>query len=227
MFITIPAWIWAGTAAVAVPVLVVVFVVVWEISRPRPTLVLRGDGSRLELWTGQPRMPTRSDLVIVPVAPDLKLVAGAAHWVRGVTAGRTQAEADAHAPRDPGDAVLVTGSRGRLPRVALAVVMDERKRYSAEWAIAAVRRAIEASRVDGVASVLIPDWTPDLMRQPRRQDAEFRRHEAEQIAPLVRDVALSLLGEVPVIRVWVPDPALADVYRTAFALEGSAQAVAA
>lgn len=210
---TVPTWIWAGTAVIAVPVIVVVLALLWEMTRPRPALTLRDRGTRIELWLGGPKMPGRADAVLVPVAPDLVLAAGSARWVRGVTAGVSQAHAERLAPREPGEALLVPGSRGRFRYAVLAVVMDSRKRYSDEWAIAAARATAKLASCEGIASILIPDWTPDLMSQPRTQDAAFRQREAARIAPLVLDVAEALVGEVTCVRVWVPDRATAEVYR--------------
>ncbi|MBM3492770.1 MAG: hypothetical protein FJX72_00385 [Armatimonadetes bacterium] len=214
--LTTPIWIWTGTAIVAVPVLAVIAVVLWEISRAKPSVDLHLGGARVELWLS-PRLPGRTDLVIVPVAPDLKPIAGSALWARGATAGRASRDAEALAPREPGDAVVVAGARYRYGRTALAVVMDTQRRYTAQWIGAAVRRAVAVAVAAGrpVTSVTIPDWTPDLMRQPR--EAGQARHSAAsaQIAPILVEAALGLVGEVHVVRLWVRDAETLGAYREA------------
>lgn len=226
--LTIPAWIWTGTAVAAIPVAAVVLAMLWEVRRPKPSLVVRQKGTRLELWETGRRLPQRSDLVLVPVAPDLQMVAGSSLWARGATAGQAQREAAKLAPVEPGKAAVVSGARYRFGRTGLIVAMDDRKRYAPEWILSAVRDSVERTRATSVASVLIPDWTDDLCRQPRRQDASYRVKVAADIAPVVVDAAVALLGEVPVVRIWVRDAALAPVYRSELERRlVSAQAVAA
>jgi len=212
MVLTSPLWIWIGTGIVAVPVLAVALAVVWDLLGPRPRLALRVRGSRVELWAGAPRLPRRSDLVIVPVGPDLQMVAGSALWARGQTAGRAQREALGASPREPGDAVLVSGARYRFARTALAVVMDAQRRYTEEWIASAVRRAASLVAPGSTASVLIPDWTPDLMRQPRNPDVGHRQATASDVAPAIVAAVVALTGQVPVVRLWVPDAAVGGVY---------------
>lgn len=226
MLATVPTWIWIGAAIAAIPVLGVVAAVVYELIKDRPALVLKESGTRVELWGG-PRQPGRADLVIVPVATDLMLIAGSALWVRGTTADQAQRDADALGPKRPGEAVLVSGARGRFRHTGLAVVMDDQKRWSVEWAVEAVRQAVALARQHGLAEVLLPDWTPDLMRQPRVANEPFRRHEAERIAPVLVEAVRSLLGEVPVVRLWVRDAAVLTVYKDLLQKGTANQAVAA
>lgn len=215
--LTIPAWIWAGAAITAIPVLAVVLVIIRELTRPRPIILHQSQGTRVELWAGHPRYPAYSDVVVVPVSTDLKLIAGSALWVRGVTAGMAQRQADNLAPREPGDAVLVPGSRGRFRHTALAVVMDDLKRWDPAWIAQSVQKAVALARAEGVSSILIPDWTPDLMTQPRVQDDAFRRQQGDIVAPAVSAAIRQLIGEVPVVRLWVRDPAVVESYRQAWA----------
>lgn len=223
---TVPAWIWVGSAVVAIPVLGVLAAVAYELTKERPALVVKERGTRLELWHS-PRQPARTDLVIVPVATDQMLVAGSALWVRGATADQAQRDADPHAPRNPGEAVLVSGAPGRFKRTALAVVMDEQKRWSADWVRQSLLQAVSLGREHGLAEVLFPDWTPDLMRQPRVQDDLFRKQEAERIAPILVEATRSLIGEVAVVRLWIRDAAVFPVYRDLLNTRAPAQAVAA
>lgn len=228
MILAIPLWIWIGAAIAAVPLLALIAVVVAETTAAKPLWSRRIRGTRFELWSTGRVLPRRTDLVVVPVSPELKLIAGAALWVRGVTAGAAQRDADRHAPARPGTAVLVSGARYRFHRAALAVVMDSEKRYADEWVRAALQSAVAQARNEGLSSLTVLDWLDDLGRQPRLQDATYRRKTAEELAPLMADALLALAGEVPVVRLWVRHPDAADVYRDALAAcAESAQAVRA
>jgi len=114
---------------------------------------------------------------------------------------------------DPGEAIIVSGARYRFRNTALAVVMDSQKRYDAGWIRAAVRRSVELAGTGKVRSVMIPDWTDDLVRQPRKVDADLRRRTASFVAATLMDAVRDLDGQVHVVRFWVRDPALVDAYR--------------
>jgi hypothetical protein len=209
-----PLWVWVGTLIVALPVLAVLAAVALELRSKRPLWARTLRGTRYELWSGN-NLPAHGDLLIVPVAPDLKMIAGSALWARGVTAGNAQREADPLAPRDPGDAVLVAGSRYRFGRTALAVVMDRQKRYAPEWIRAALRRAVAVAADQRVTSIIIPDWTRDLVRQPRTPDAALLHQTCEAIAPIIAEAALTLAGDTHRVIFWVQEPSLAGIYRQA------------
>lgn len=167
-------------------------------------------------------------MVIVPVGPDVQMVAGSALWVRGLSAGRAQREAAAHAPAKPGDAFVVAGACYRFKRTAVAVVMDDRKRFDQKWAVASVRRAVELLPDNTPRSVMFPDWTADLMRQPRTQDNTLRLEAARCVAPLVVEAALAVANQVALVRLWIADADVAEVYRSELVRRlPSAQAVAA
>ena len=212
--LSVPLWIWAGIVVVALPVLAVAVGVLWELRARRPSMTMNINGTRFELWCSR-RLPKATDLVVVPAAPDLKLIAGSALWVRGVTAGNAQREADAKAPRVPGDAVLVAGARYRFARTALAVVMDERKQYSGEAIRDSLRRAVALASDRSISSLTLPDWTPDLMRQPRVANLAHRVSTAKLVAPMVAEAAVSLAGQVHCVRFWVQYPEIARIYREA------------
>ncbi len=212
----VPVWIWAGTAIVALPVLAVLGGLLWELRSRRPVFSANLGGTKIELWVSG-RLPKATDLVIVPVAPDLTLIAGSALWVRGVTAGRAQQEANALAPRELGDAAIVAGARYRFGKTGLAVVMDRRKQYTPQAMQDGIRRAVALAAERSIASVTIPDWTPDLMRQPRVSGPAQRVATAEIVATALCEAALALAGQVHCVRLWVRHPELADLYRGALA----------
>jgi hypothetical protein len=158
----------------------------------------------------------------------MKPTAGSALWARGVSAGALQRYLAGQAPRQPGDAVVGPGARYRIARVAAAIVMDGQKRFAAAWIKAAVQRAVAVAADRPVTSVTIPDWTPDLMRQPRRIDAVARRSSADVVAPMVVEAALALVGNVHVVRIWIRDNDSVPAYTHALsAAATSPQAVAA
>lgn len=214
--LSVPFWIWAGTGVAALPIAAVIVGVAWELRSRRPSMALNLRGTRFELWCSR-RLPRTTDLVVVPVAPDLKLIAGSALWVRGVTAGHAQREADALAPREPGDAVVVAGARYRFARTGLAVVLDRRKQYSPDAIRDGIRRAVALAAERSISSVTIPDWSPDLMRQPRAQNMALRLSTAAEVAPMLVDAAMALAGQVHCVRIWVQHPEIAEVYRSAIA----------
>lgn len=209
----VPLWIWIGAGIAAIPIGLVVLAILWEARSRRPVLQFRQDGTLFELWHSR-TLPRPTDVAVVPVSTDLKLVAGSALWVRGVTADMAQREADHAAPRPVGDAVLVAGARYRFKRAALAVVMNPSKLYAAEWIRDALMRSVALAAELPASSVTIPDWTPDLMRQPRGVSEQVRRAETTRIADSLTSSALALSGRVPVVRLWVRDPLAAEIYRS-------------
>jgi hypothetical protein len=91
--------------------------------------------------------------------------------------------------------------------------MDDQRLFAEEWIGSAVRRAVSLGTTRPIGAVLMPDWTADLMRQPRNADADHRRASAGRVAPALVAAALALAGQTPVVALWVPDPAIGEVYR--------------
>lgn len=174
---------------------------------------MSGSRTPIEIVSGSRRLPRGADVVIVPVAPDLQMVAGAARMMRGITAGKAQQEALAHAPLPVGEAILVAGAKYRYDKTALAVVMDDQKQWNEETIAAALTRAIAVSAEAGLHRVTIPDWTPDLMRQPRVQDREIRITEAQIVGRAIACALFGLPDGESRIRLWIPEEAIAAVYR--------------
>ena len=224
---TVPLWIWVGAGIAGIPILLVALAILWEARSSRPIMRFRRDGTLIELWQS-PTLPRATDVVVVPVSTDLKLIAGTALWARGATAGLAQREADALAPRPVGDALLVAGARYRFKRTALAVAMNDSKEYSPDSIKDSILRAAAQASSLPASSITIPDWTPDLTRQPRWMSEHDRRQQTQQAADAIVQATLALSGRVPVVRVWVKDPLAAGIYRDALkGAVGQGQAVAA
>ncbi len=160
----------------------------------------------LELWVSPRKLPLalRADAIIVPVAPDLKMVFGVAKMARDMGADFVQHEAAKVAPLMPGDAFVGTGARFRYKHTALAVIFDQNKRTSPAIIGQAIGTALNQLRVLGVRSVVFPDMTENLLAQPSWITDEQRCTTAALTARLMVDavVAGGLMGTV---RIWVWD----------------------
>jgi len=201
---TLP-WIWAflliGLAPWVLGILLAGFV---ERLQPRPLRRVEADDRVLELWVRERRLPVRGDVIIVPVAPDLQMAAGIAKWVRDSTANSVQQEALRVAPLPPGEAFVGRGAKHRFRRAALAVVMDDQKRSRPEWVRAAVCEAIRAARAEGASTFILPDFTEDLLRQPRTITEEQRLATARPTARALVEAATESLipGDRVVLWIW-------------------------
>jgi hypothetical protein len=157
-------------------------------------------------------MPAPGEAIIVPVAPDLKMAVGIAKWVRDVTADEVQHEALAVAPLPPGDAFVGRGGKFRFGHTALAVVMDENKIPTPAWIRDGVTQAIREARSQGAGTILLPDFTEDLLRQPQTITDEQRRESCRPIARAMLEGVLAAGDTMETIRVWVWRKGYEDVY---------------
>lgn len=208
-----PVWVWICFALMLLPLTALIIAVVYGLVRPGPVARYRAEGTRVELWVRPNRFPAAADVIVAPVAPDLRMPAGIAKWIRDATAGRAQEEARAAAPLAPGDALLVGGARYRFEHTALAVVMDDQKRVSDAWIVAAIRRGLSLAASKGATKAIVPDITDDLLRRPQTISDEERRTTCRPIAHAIVDAIIATHGEMDTIRVWVWQEALASVYR--------------
>lgn len=208
----LPLWVWALGAAVLLVLAVLAGVVAWALLRPRPLRRIRLGNTRVSLWVRERRMPRRVATIVAPVAPDLRMIVGIAKWIRDATAGAAQRQADAVAPLQPGAAAIVGGGKYRFRRTALAVVTDERKRCNTELIRTAVANAIDMARGAGGGSVLIPDFTEDLLSQPRTVTDEQRRETCRPIAEAVLDAVRASAGPADEVLIWVWRPGVEDVW---------------
>lgn len=175
-----------------------------------PAFKIRVGGMTIELWESRRRYPlvSRADALIVPVAPDLKMVFGAAKLARDRGANRVQYAANKVAPLPPGEAFIGEGARYLYRFTALAVIFDEQKRTTPELMRRALRRAIEQLlREEHVGSIMVPDMTENLLAQPNWITDELRLQTAHQTARMMLEALLSCRDLIPVAKIWVWDPA--------------------
>jgi O-acetyl-ADP-ribose deacetylase (regulator of RNase III) len=222
-----PLWIWFVVGGIVLVTVVLAAILIGGIGKPRPERAVVVNGVPVELWVRERRLPSRSDAIVVPAAPDLKLAVGIAKWVRDATAGKAQGEANRMAPLPPGQACIVGGARYRFDMTALAVVMDDQKRTSSEWIAGAVRRSLELAGERGASTCVIPDMTEDLLRRPPTVTDEQRRETARPIAAAIVKGIADAAGAVATVRLWMWREDLADVYRQELARAGSAERVPA
>jgi hypothetical protein len=174
-------------------------------------------------------MPRGADLVVAPVATDLRMAAGIAKWVRDATANAAQKAADAVGSSARGTAILAPGGRYRFRNAALAVVLDEAKRFSVADVQAALEAALRIGREAGARTAVLPDFVDDLMRQSQVVTLEERRSLARLLAPAVvaAAAAAGALGYTSVT-LWVYRSGVEDIYADALnAAEAAALPAAA
>ena len=187
----------------------------WKVATafwPRKRVVL--PDLTIELWVCQRKLPMAliGDSIIVPTAPDLKMVFGVAKMVRDMGADQAQYEANAAAPLQPGDAFVGTGAKFRYKHTALAVIFDEQKRTSASLISDSVASAMRKLREKGAKSVVVPDFTENLLTQPNWITEEQRQQTAAVTAHLLVDAILKAGSNVKTVRIWVWDPANLPYY---------------
>jgi hypothetical protein len=186
-----------------------------------PTLRVKKSGLNVHLWVAQRKLPflmagapflTQHQAILVPVAPDLKMVFGVAKLVRDQGANMVQREADRVAPLAPGDAFIGAGARYRYDNTVLAVIFDESKRTSPDLITRAVRRGAELANQRGCTSLILPDMTENLLAQPNWITQEQRRATAELAALTLVNAIRASRGVVDRFNVWCWDPNNAGFY---------------
>ncbi len=179
-----------------------------------PYYKLRIDGLNLELWVSENKYPIMAlpDVLVAPVAPDLKMVFGAAKIARDAGAGKAQAEADKVAPLQPGDAFVGPGAKYKWHLTALAVIFDAQKRATPELMAASLHKALTEAAAHGADSALIPDMTENLLAQPNWISEAQKSETAQTAARLTIEAALACRGTVDTIKIWVYDKANVDAY---------------
>ena len=150
--------------------------------------------------------------MLVPVAPDLKMVFGIAKRVRDYGADMVQNEALKVAPLGPGDAFIGSGARYRFANTVLAVIFDDNKRTSPEIIARAVRRGCELANQRGCHAIILPDMTENLLAQPNWITEEQRRQTAETAALAMGAALRACRGLMSQYNIWCWDPANADFY---------------
>lgn len=199
--------------ALHAPIVGVLAWLLWPVIFP-PFYRVRAKGLSIELWVSQRKYPwaSRSQAVIVPVAPDLKMAHGGAKMIRDWGANRAQYEADEVAPLKTGEAFLASGARYRWSHTALAVVFDAQKRTSPELLAEALRNAVAKLSAEEVSSALIPDLTDSLVSQTNWITDEQREEAARTSARMLLNALVDANSDLKVARIWVYDPRNRDVF---------------
>ncbi len=180
----------------------------------KPKISAKIANTIIELWIAQRKLPARakSDAMIVPVAPDLKMIFGVAKRVRDYGGNAAQYEADRVAPLEPGQAFIGPGGRYRFDHTVLAVIFDTYKRTSPELITRAIDSAMQQALRKGAESIILPDMTENLLAQPTWITAEQRLSTADTTAKILIDAITSSSRVVPIVRIWCWDPANAPAY---------------
>ena len=193
----------------------------WVLPRPliRPILRTSIGDLKVNLFVAQRKLPFllgntlfQNNALLVPVAPDMRMVFGIAKRARDWGADVAQHEALKVAPLAAGDAFLATGARYRFRYTVLAVVFDEQKRTSPELIRRAVRRGTQLAGERGVTSLILPDMTENLLAQPNWITDAQRTETAQLTAFTLIDTIKACRGMVKTIHLWCWDPRNADIY---------------
>ncbi|MGC8669158.1 MAG: hypothetical protein ACP5VE_13675 [Chthonomonadales bacterium] len=209
----IMTWEWIFLSVTLVPCLGVMAYLLWRIAfGTRPVRTVKLNGVSVVLWVSERKLPVSADAIVAPVAPDLKMAVSIAKWIRDATADAAQDVADAAAPLSPGEVLRAPGARYRFGSTLLAVVMDEAKRVEAEWITAAIANALRRAAAEGMDSVIVPDITEDLLRQPNWITPEQRIASCRPIARALFHGIMEGAHGLDTVHVWVWQPVYADVY---------------
>jgi hypothetical protein len=211
-FLGFPIWVWSGTLITFGTFGLLLLAAAWDIVRKKPVKTIKNGDLTIELWVRERKMPSPGEAIIVPVAPDLKMAVGIAKWVRDATADDIQRDALAVAPLPPGEAFVGRGGKFRFGLTALAVVMDNNKIPTPAWISDAVSRAIREARQMGAGTILLPDFTEDLLRQPQTITDEQRRESCRPIARAMLEGVIQSGDTMETIRVWVWRKGYEDIY---------------
>ena len=186
----------------------------------QPTLTARSGDLNIKLFVAQRKLPfligntlTQNNALLVPVAPDLRMVFGVAKLARDWGADIAQREALKVAPLAPGDAFIGTGARYRYRHTVLAVVFDENKRATPDLMRQAIRRGAQLAGERGATGLILPDMTENLLAQPNWITAQQRSDTAEIVAFTLVDALKSCRGFVKTVHLWCWDPRNAEYFQ--------------
>lgn len=186
-----------------------------------PSLRVHKYDMHVMLWVARRKLPalvagapflTRHTAMIVPVAPDLKMVFGVAKMARDQGASRIQQEALRVAPLTPGQAFIGSGAKYRYAYTALAVIFDEYKRTSPDLIRTAVRNAAQLANERGATKLILPDFTENLLAQPNWITSGQRRETAEIAAFTTIEAVRACRGMADTVHIWCWNPENAPLY---------------
>ena len=197
-----PYWIWIGTAIFCVTFAMLGLVLFFEFFGPRPVRRIVVNGTTIELWDKERDMPGGAEAIIVPVAPDMKMSTGIAKWVKDASANAIQYEALRVAPMSPGEVFIGSGGRYRFGKAALAVVMDDQKRTSIDWIRTSMSASVSQLRDMDAETIMVPDMTEDLLRQPNWISDEQRKETCRPIAQAMLEGIIDGCLDVDRIKIW-------------------------
>ncbi len=181
----------------------------------KPLASYSWDGADVDLIVSERKLPVTAHGIVAPVGPDLKMLVGVAKWIRDASANTIQQAADLVAPLEVGDAWVGPGGRYRFGKSVLAVVKDDSNRVSADTITAAFTKALELAALDGLTSIVVPDPTDDLLRQPNWITAEQRRATCAPIAQAVVHAVRKSAHQFDSITIWVWKSGNEDLYQEA------------
>ena len=211
-------WLWVVQfvlfAGLLGPVVTVVQLILLRPYIFSPFYKTGANGMNIEVWVSQRKYPIMAfpDVLIVPTGPDLKMIFGAAKIARLWGAGKAQVEANKVAPLQPGDAFVGPGAKYRWHLTGLAVIFDHQKRTSPELMASSLRKAMTIAAEEGAESAMIADMTENLQTQPNWVTEAQKMETVHQTARLMIDAILACRGTVKTVKIWVFDPANAEVY---------------
>ena len=140
------------------------------------------------------------------------MVFGAAKLARDYTSGQIQREALRVAPLAPGEAFAGSGGKYRFKHTGLAVIFDKQKRTSAGIIRKAVRNAIGKCYELGARTVLLPDFSENLISQPNWISSQKKLDSITTYAAILMESVRDCKDTVKAIRIWVWDPDALPVY---------------
>lgn len=193
----------------------------WKLYKPFITPIYQATvaDTRVKVWVAKRQLPfltgmpwTKGNALLVPVGPDMKLSFGVAKMARDWSSNLAQIEGAKKAPATPGDVYLVAGARYRYQNTILAVIFDKNKCTSPDLIRRTVRRGVQLAGERGLNSVILPDFTENLLAMPNWITEAQRAETAEIAAFTLVDTLKSCRGMVKTIHLWCLDPRNADFY---------------
>ncbi len=188
----------------------------WRLAKPfiTPVKSVQRDGVHYRLWVSSYKLPALITLpprpvrlaAVAPVAPDLKMVFGAAKLVRDLGADRVQYEAMLASPLLPGAAFAGTGARYKFAKTMLAVILDEYKQLVPSAMGRSLRKCAELARQSDCTGLIVPDFTANLIVQPNWLTEQQRKETAEQTALLTLEALKGCKGLIEQVELWCWEP---------------------